>query len=341
MPRTRPRRAVARRVQDTDRLLGAGMALEYERFVPRQRTILFDDRLEASAPALIRIVQEFFSGPRGIQQAEFGERYCWMGFKVWLLGDEEHGSVRVTSTLGVQNPDLPGYHPLDYPFIDVGRVSIRALSPIASRVIVQINYTPETLSPIFEEFVQYLLWMVKGQAGQEKTGGGRVPTSHAEAVIQINLPAVPQLEAPKPPTEPTRAVDPPVAAEKMVNKPKQTTKRKKNQPKRKNEPKDKRLQKKPRSAQPASAKEALEKIELPKTPKALNRWSDIYRIICEKQEAYLELDEDAVKTQRNATIDDLRLAINEEYKHLYSYKTIERIIEAGRAGYLKDDRDDE
>ena len=301
------------------------MTFDFEKYVPGEKTILLSDRLTASSRTLFQIVREFFEPHFLLHQIEFGEGLCWIGFRPIQTGNEEIGWVRIESSLGVKEAESRRYVPLDIPRVAVGSVSIRSLSPIASRVLVRTNYTPEVLSFLFKGLVQYLIWVVNGEEAHEAWSRA-VSDAQIKVVLQMDARETPfLLEAPSEATDHIPGAFPLPADQKMIRKTKPHNHR--------------RASRKQQSGNLVSAhRRAKQRIYVPLNPIVLERWRKMRRIIRQTQRAYQKLKNDDLGWKPNPTLDELREAIAEKLGKKPSEKTVTRVIQADNAGLLKKKR---
>ena len=301
------------------------MTFDFAKHVPREKAILFSDRLAASSHTLFQIVREFFDPHFLIHQIEFGENHCWTGFRPIQTGNEEYGWIRIESSLGVKDAESQRFVPLDIPRVAVGSVSIRSLSPIASRVLVRTDYTPEVLSFLFKGLVQYLIWVVNGEEAHEAWSRA-VSDAQIKVVPQIDPRETPfLLEGPSDATTHVQSAVPLPIDQKMIRKTKTQNHRGASRKK----------QKKSHGSVP---RRKTKKILVPKGDDALERWRKMRRIIRQTQRAYQKLKSDDLGWKPNPTLDELREAIAEKLGKKPSEKTVRRVIQAGNAGLLKKKR---
>lgn len=298
------------------------MSFDFEKFVPREKAIIFDDRVAASSGTLFQIVREFFEPQFLIHQIEYGENLCWSGFRPTQVGDEERGWIRIESSLGVKTPGEPVYHFFDIPHIDVGSISIRFLSPIASRVLIRTNYTPEALSFLFNGLAKYLVWVVNGEDAREAWSRA-VSRDYIQPAPQTDAREILLLEAPSAATEQIRDTDrPSTTGTKTVRKTKSRSKRKK-------------TRKRKRTAKVSARKNAKQKIYVPSNDYYFERYRKMWSIIKKTRREYLHPANKEMEVRPNPTIDDLREAIGERLTFRPSGKTVERVILAGSNGLLR------
>lgn len=297
------------------------MAFDYEKIVPREKTIIFNSRMAASSRTLFQIVREFFGPHFLLHQIEFGGNLCWNGFRPAEVGDEDRGWIRIESGLSAKAPEERLYRLLDLPPIEVGSVSIRSLSPVASRVLIRTNYTPEALSFLFNGLAKYLIWVVNGEDARE-AWSREVSREYIKPAPQIDAREIPLLEAPREATEQIRNVDRPSTGQTKVQKSKRRAKRRK-------------TRKRPRAAQMSARRRAKQKIYVPTNPIFFERYRKMWRIIRQTRREYLHPANKHMEERPNPTIDDLREAIGEKLGFKPSGKTVERVILARSHGLLK------
>jgi hypothetical protein len=143
--------------------------------LPRQRKVIFDDQLEASAHAVFQIIGEFFGPLLQIHTVKFGAKYWWLGFRAVRTGEEEWGLIRIESRLGVEASGQENWFPLDIPPYDVGSVSVWPVSSYQSRVTIEVNHTPEVLTDLFKMLAYCLVAVIHGQDCAEAWSGGGSP----------------------------------------------------------------------------------------------------------------------------------------------------------------------
>ncbi len=291
------------------------MTKDIEQIVPRQRFVVFSGRVEANSHTLSRIVHEFFNSMLRMHRLEFGENLCWMGFHASQIGDDERGWVRIDSHLGARVPGEQVYSVLDLPPTDVGSVSIRALSPVASRVLVRINYTPDVLSNLFAGLVQYIMWVVNGE--EPADASSIVPS--AENINQIVPPDTPPVPLPATPRVQVQIAD--ESSHTLRTK----RKKKKNGAKSKGR----------RSAKSRLNQGAETVAYVPKNEAALAKWHKMWRIIRRTRREYVDEFNEAEGEKPNPTTDDLRDAIARELGFKPSEKTVQRVIRAANAKRLR------
>ncbi|MBI5034076.1 MAG: hypothetical protein HZB51_26440 [Chloroflexi bacterium] len=297
------------------------MDFGFEKSVPREKAIIFNDRMAVSSRALFQIVREFFEPRFLMHQIDFGDNRCWMGFRTTQTGNEDQGWIKIESGLGVKEPGGDESKLLDFPPITVGSVSIRSLSPIASRVLIRTDYTPVVLSSLFNALAQYLKWVVNGEESHEAWSRA-VSGARIMVVSQIDASEVPLLEAPSAATAKTKDIGRPSNEHTTSQKPKRKSYRRKTRKRR-------------RTAKKSIRPHAKKKIFVPKRDYALERYRKMWRIICRTQRAYLHLPNGEEERKPNPTYDDLREAIEEKLRHKPSEKTVRRVILAGTNGLLK------
>lgn len=289
--------------------------MDYERFVLRERAIIFNDRIAASSHAVFQIVREFFDPRFLLHQVEFDGNLCWMGFRPEQTGDEDRGWIKIESGLGAKAPEDRLYRLLDIPPIEVGSVSIRSLSPVASRVLIRSDCTPEALSNLFNGLAQYLVWVVDGEDARVAWSRA-VSGDNIKLVRQIDSREIPLLKAPSKATEQIRNLNRPSTGQTPVQKSKKRTKRRK-------------TRERPRAAKESDGQRAKHRIYLPTNPSVLEKWRKMWRIIRRIQREYLKRFNSAEGERPNPTLDELRDAIAARFSHKPSEKTVRRVIQAG------------
>ncbi len=297
------------------------MPFDYEKFVPREKAIIFDDRLAASSSTVFQIVHEFFEPHFLMHQIEFGDDLCWMGFHTTRTGDENRGWVRIESGLGVKSPYEQSFHLLNIPLIEVGGVSIRSLSPVASRVLIRTNHTPEALSFLFHGLAKYLVWVVNGEDAREAWSRA-VTREYIKTVPQIDAGAVSLQQVPPEASDQTQNVERPLIVQTAVQKPKQKAKLRTTRKRR-------------RGTKASSNQRVRQKIFAPANPSIFERYRKMWRVVRRTQNAYLHSANYHEETRPNPTYDELRAAIAERLGFKPSEKTVRRVIQAGTAGLLK------
>ncbi len=293
-----------------------GLGLEQE--VPRKRLVIFSGRLEVSSGNLLQIVREFFGAPVLLHQVKFGDQFCWMGFRPREIDDLDHRYVRIESGLGIRTGEDGTFQLVDVPPIDVGFVSVRSLSPVASRVLIRINYTPDVLVDFFQQLTEYILTAVNGEEYAQawsrrflhpeiKVIGSADPMSLTRPEGQLSTHEL-AAGQPAPATTTAESLKKPTGAKKAKR---QSSKRR------------------------AAGKATKPKICLPSNPLIREQWRKMWRIIRQAQRAYTNPPNDTEEERPNPTYDDFRQAIKERLNLKRSEKTVQRVIKAGRAGLLK------
>lgn len=294
------------------------MGLQLERYIARRRLIIFSGRLEVSSSSLVQIVREFFGAPALLHRVEFGDQFCWIGFRPREIGNLDHRYVRIESVLGIRTGEDGTFQLLDLPPVDVGSVSIRSLSPVASRVLIRINYTPEVLADFFQQLTEYMLTAVYDEEYAQAWSSRflQPEIKVIKSVDSINLPQ-PEEQAS---THELDAGQPSPATPTAESSKKSTGTKK---------------AKRRRSKRKAAGKATKRKICLPSNPMIREQWRKMWRIIRQAQRSYMNPPNDTEEERPNPTYDDFRQAIKERLNLKRSEKTVQRVIKAGRAGLLK------